>query len=109
MHITVAGINKEAVSCLNNDINNFNESCSFDKDAPNVRKLQHTYVNNMPTVTWNEGEYDEYTSTDRYGINMRPAGYSMSIVDEYLRLISMDSMDKLKCLSKCCDNATEEV
>lgn len=53
----------------------------------------------MPPITWNEGQYDEWTSTDKFGINMRPAGYSMSLVDEYLRLITMDEIDKLKCLS----------
>lgn len=99
LHLTVAGINKDAVSCLNNDINNFNEFTVFDKDADNVRKLQHTYINDMPQIIWKKGGYDEWTSCDKFGINMRPAGYSMSIVDEYLRLIQMDVIDKLRCLS----------
>lgn len=99
LHLTVAGINKEAVACLNNDINNFNENTVFDKDTDGVRKLQHTYIHDMPQITWNEGRYDEWTSIDKFGINMRPAGYSMTLVDEYLRLITMDEIDKLKCLS----------
>ena len=99
LHLTVAGINKEAVACLNNDINKFNESTVFDKDADGVRKLQHTYISDMPQITWKEGQYDEWTNTCKFGINMRPAGYSMSLVEEYLRLITMDEIDKLKCLS----------
>ena len=84
---------------MNNDINNFNESTVFDKDADGVHKLQHTYINDMPPITWNEGEYDEWVNTDKFGINMRTAGYSMTLVDEYIRLITMDEIDKLKCLS----------
>lgn len=91
LHLTVAGVNKGAVKCLNNDINNFKDGCIFDKDDDSVTpKLLH-YVDNMPTCTWNIGEYDEYTSTYRYGINMRNRGYELTITDLYNMLMNVDN------------------
>ena len=98
LHLTVAGINKEAVKVLNDNIENFTELTVFDKDADGVKKLYHTYINEQPTIIWNKGKYDEFESDYKYGINMRPTSYSMGVVDEYLRLIQLSELDKLKCL-----------
>lgn len=85
LHLTVSGINKDAVELLDNDIKNFKDGFNFDKDAECVRKQLSTYVTNMPTVTYPDG----YVSTYKYGINMRRNGYLLTITDDYKKLISL--------------------
>lgn len=97
LHLTVAGINKEAVKVLNNDLDNFNEKLVFDKDADGVNKKLLTYVDNMGTVVWGDG----YISTYNHGIVMRPTSYSMSLADTFINLLTLTSGVKrnfLKCV-----------
>lgn len=75
LYMTVSGVNKAAVSCLNDDINNFCDGFVFDKDAPDMHKNEHVYITDMQPVTWPDG----YKSDLKYGINMRPTGYKLSI------------------------------
>lgn len=71
--MTVSGVNKEAVESLKNDINNFKDGAVFDKDSKEVNKLLHTYVDNMPDITFPDG----YVSHQRRGVNLRPNGYRL--------------------------------
>jgi len=84
LHLTVSGINKEAVQLLNDDIDNFEEDFDFDKDADCVKKRLATYVKTQPTVKYPDG----YVSTINYGINMRRTGYKLTMTDEYKLLIN---------------------
>ncbi len=83
LHLTISGINKEAVALLNNDISNFVDGFVFDKDAPQVKKKLLTYLHDMPEVIYPDG----YRSKYKYGINMRNNGYKLSVTDEYKALI----------------------
>lgn len=83
LHLTVSGINKEAVELLNDNIDNFADGFNFDKDAECVKKKLSTYLDDIPDITWPDG----YKSNHRYGINMRNIGYDMTITDEYKLLI----------------------
>lgn len=85
LHLTVSGINKEAVSMLNNHIENFKDGFDFDKDNPDVHKRLLTYVSDMPTVRFDDG----YVSTYKEGINMRRTGYLLTITDEYKTLLRL--------------------
>lgn len=78
LYLTVAGVNKGAVKALNN-IEDFQEGFIFDKDNPHVRKLEHTYLSDMEPVTWPGG----YKSYFKFGINMRPTGYELSMPNVY--------------------------
>lgn len=78
LFLTVAGINKGAVSCLKS-IDEFSAGFIFDKDHPSVKKLEHTYLTDMQPVTWPGG----YRSELKYGINMRPTGYKLSMPNVY--------------------------
>lgn len=89
LNLVVSGINKGAVDCLNDDIENFNEETVFDKDNDSVKKNYIVYTNNQPKIVWNKGQYDEFESDYKYGINMRPTGYSMSVTDEYALLLGL--------------------
>ena len=77
---------------LNDDIKNFTDGTIFDKDSPNVRKKLHTYLSEMPDVIWNKGQYDEFHSFIKYGINLRPTGYHLKISSDYLDLIDLEEV-----------------
>ncbi len=74
LYMTISGINKSAVTCLDGDIKNFKDGFVFDKDHPDVHKLEHCYLHDMKPVKW----IDNYYSDFKYGINMRPTGYKLS-------------------------------
>lgn len=74
LYMTVAGINKSAVDCLDGKMENFRDGFIFDKDHPSVHKLEHTYLTDMKRVTYPDG----FVSDLRFGINMRPTGYQLS-------------------------------
>ena len=84
LHLTVSGINKEAVELLDDDIDNFVENFNFDKDADCVKKRLATYINKQPIVTYPDG----YVSSIQYGINLRRIGYVLTMTDEYKNLIN---------------------
>lgn len=88
LYLTVSGINKGAVDCLNDDMDNFDDGFIFDKDHPSVHKSILTYVDNMPDIIYPDG----YVSTYKRGINMRPNGYEIHITDEYTSLIAASKM-----------------
>ena len=74
LYMTVAGINKGAVDCLEGKMENFRDGFIFDKDHPSVHKLEHTYLTDMKRVIYPDG----FVSDLKYGINMRPTGYQLS-------------------------------
>ena len=83
LHLTVSGINKEAVELLQDDIDRFADGFDFNMDADCVRKKLSTYLDEIPDITYPDG----YQSTYKFGINMRNTGYLLSITDEYKLLI----------------------
>lgn len=89
LFLTVAGINKAAVDCLDT-MEDFREGFIFDKDDPSVHKLEHAYLDNMKPVKW----IDNFVSYGiKYGINMRPTGYKLSIPNVIDRLESFINGD----------------
>ena len=89
LHLTLSGINKEAVSCLNDDIENFRNGCVFDKDEADVSKLLHTYFDNQPLIRFPDG----YISDQKRGVNLRPNGYKLTMdksYDDILQAIGMN-------------------
>lgn len=88
LHLTVSGINKEAVSMLNDDIDNFKDGFEFDKDNDDVNKKLLTYLTDIPTVRYDDG----YVSTYRKGINMRRTGYLLTITNEYKMIMMLSNI-----------------
>ena len=88
LHLTVSGINKDAVELLHNDIANFKDGFDFDKDADCVTKRLSTYVYDMPVSVWQDGYISKYT----HGINLRRTGYNLTMTDEYKELINYYNM-----------------
>lgn len=78
LKLTVAGVPKEAVICLNNDIDNFKDGMIFTSkslhDAGLPQKLAPLYIVNQRPVTFPDG----YVSAERYAICMVPIDYTLS-------------------------------
>ena len=88
LYLTVSGINKGAVDCLENDIENFADGFVFDKDHPSVHKNLLVYVDNMPEIVYPDGYISHYSR----GINMRPNGYEIHMTDEYKEILNASKM-----------------
>ena len=83
LHLTCAGINKEAVTCLHDDIENFKNGVVFDKDEKDVTKLLHTYFENAPEIVFPDG----YVCKQKRGVNLRPNGYKLTMDDSYADIV----------------------
>lgn len=88
LYLTVAGINKDAVDCLDDDIDRFAKDFEFDKDDESVKKKLLTYVYDQPDVKWPDG----YVSHCRRGINLRRTGYKLTIPNDYEKLLQLTQL-----------------
>lgn len=87
LRLTVSGINKQAVDCLEDDFDNFKEGFVFDKEHPSVKKMLSTYIQgDVPEVLLDDGYYNTYT----WGINLRRTGYKITMTPEYKELIGYE-------------------
>ena len=54
----------------------------------------------MKPIIWNEGKEDQYYSTQKFGMALRPTSYHLGITPEYLQLIEQNGIqDHLKCIT----------
>lgn len=86
LHMTVSGVRKNAVSQLH-DIEDFKDGTVF--DIEHAQKLIMTYVDDMPPIVWNKGQYDEFYSNYQHGICAQPTTYSLGITDDYESILTM--------------------
>lgn len=86
LHMTVSGVRKSAVSQLH-DIDDFKDGTVF--DVEHAQKLIMTYVDDMPPIVWNKGQYDEFYSNYQHGICAQPTTYSLGITDDYESILTM--------------------
>lgn len=86
LHMTVSGVRKSAVSQLHS-IEDFKDGTVF--DVEHAQKLIMTYVDDMPPIVWNKGQYDEFYSNYQYGICAQPTTYSLGITDDYESILTM--------------------
>lgn len=84
LKMTVAGVRKKAVKQLCG-IDDFSEDLVFTTE--NAQKLLLKYRDDQPPVVWKRGDYDEWTSTECYGISSYNIPYHMSVTTDYLALI----------------------
>ena len=93
LEMTVSGVRKKAVSQIS-DIEEFKNGLVFDIDHAN--KLLMNYNDCQSSFVANRGNYDEYESKYKYGINAQPTTYALSMTDEYLDLINnIDNMTEI--------------
>lgn len=86
LHMTVSGVRKSAVSQLHN-IEEFKDGTVF--DVEHAQKLLMTYVDDMPPIVWNKGQYDEFHSNYQHGICAQPTTYSLGVTDDYESILTM--------------------
>lgn len=84
LYLTISGINKGAVYCLDGNMENFRDGFIFDKDHGAVKKSMLTYIYGQQKLIWPDG----YKSSDKYGINLRPNGYHLHMTTDYKKLIN---------------------
>lgn len=86
LKMTLAGVPKGAVKCLNNDINEFridNEFTQKGLKEANVSKLTPYYLTEISPIKFPDGYYNRY----RYGITLTPTSYNLSITPSDLLLL----------------------
>lgn len=86
LHMTVSGVRKSAVSQLHG-IEDFKDGTTF--DVEHAQKLIMSYVDDMPSIVWNKGQYDEFHSNYKYGICAQPTTYSLGINEDYESILTM--------------------
>ena len=77
LEITVAGVPKKGVECLNGDVENFEDGLRF----PGIitGKLTHFYCENMPEITISDYLGQEFCVRDRYGVSLMPCDYVLGL------------------------------
>lgn len=86
LHITVAGVPKRGVVCLNDDLNNFRDSLLFTHEATNKNLLQYTEAQTPIELTDYQGNIA--LVTDKSGCCLIPTTYILSKSNEYATLLS---------------------
>lgn len=76
LHITVAGVPKEGVVALKNDINNFNDSLFF--NASDTGKKQIFYNDEQPTLKVIDYLGNSAIISEKKGICLMPCSYTLS-------------------------------
>ena len=87
-HITISGVPKCASKHCT--IKDFQDGFIFDSEICEYKKNIVTYLdgNNLYGVVLNKGKKDEWKVKEKYGINMYPTGYKMSLEKDYVNYIS---------------------
>ena len=87
-HITISGVPKCASKHCT--IKDFQDGFIFDSEICEYKKNIVTYLdgNNLCGVVLNKGKKDEWKVKEKYGINMYPTGYKMSLEKDYVNYIS---------------------
>lgn len=84
LHLTVSGVPKSAVKCLNGDITRFKDGFIFDSDT--CRKGLATY---MDGNNWKGTFIDGYELDQPYGLNLRNIGYTLGLTEEFKAYVQL--------------------
>lgn len=93
LRMTVSGVSKKAVSCLNNDINNFEDGKIFtEKELFNAdcSKLTPYYISDNVECSFPDGYVNKY----KYGICLMPTTYRLGISPSDLILLAQIMSEK---------------
>lgn len=91
LHITVSGINKEAVAVLNDNIDNFTEDIEFPSSNENVK---HSYIKYLDNKDRFDVFENGYINTNRFGICIRNTTYTIGLSDDYMSLLDIERIHK---------------
>ena len=94
LHITVSGVPKCGVTCLNGNIENFRDDLVFDHKATNKNILMYCEEQQSIELVDYNGISD--IVTDKSGCCILPTTYVLGKSEEYMHLLSMDSSRRAK-------------
>ena len=93
LHITVSGVPKSGVECLNSDLNNFRNDLVFDYSHTNKNTLM--YSEGQLSVELEDYLGNTYKVTDVSGICLLPTTYVLGKAEDYMELLNQ-STDRYK-------------
>lgn len=85
IHSTIAGLPKEAGPKIIKSCDDFKLSLKW--DSRHSGKLCAIYNDNQPELDWVDCCGNSYHSTHKYGIALKPIGFSMDKMEEYMHFI----------------------
>lgn len=86
VEITVSGVSKKkGISHIKNIDKDFCFDTVFTEEE--TGKLILTYLYDMPECVWNKGKYDEFVSTQKYGVHAQNARYYMKFDKDFKRVL----------------------
>lgn len=97
LKMTVSGVQKKAVYQLSS-IEDFEDGLVF--TIENSNKLLLLYNDNQQSVTWNKGQYDEWTCYDKYSIAAYNIPYEMGVSPLYLKQVRQAHKDITKLFER---------
>lgn len=88
LSITLSGVPKEGVRCLNDDIRNFQDGMVFEPET--TGKLIHFYLDDMPECDVADFLGHIYHITDTSGVCLMPTTYVLGQTEEYAEFCSSE-------------------
>lgn len=101
LHATISGVNKQrGVNALAGDINNFENGLFIDYE--NAHKMIINYNTEQPEIHFADGQGNQHTYKDLYGICLQPTTYTMGLTEEYESLLrwTQENLHKVKGVIK---------
>ena len=93
LEITVSGVPKSGVACLEGDLNNFRDNLMF--DYKNTNKNTLLYCEGQQSVLLEDYLGNKLEVSDKTGICILPTSYILGKAEEYMTLLN-DSTDRQK-------------
>jgi len=94
LHITVAGVPKKGVECLNDDINNFQDGLLFSYKATGKQSIE--YCSNQLPIEMTDYTGKTYRVTDKSGACIYPVNYTLSRALDYCELLTDASSERAR-------------
>lgn len=86
IHSTIAGLPKDAGPKIIKNVSDFSDNLKW--DVGNSGKLTSYYIDDMPqNLTWIDEDGVIYVSDDKYGVNLMPTTFDLSLSYDYELLL----------------------
>lgn len=94
LHITISGVSKDkGVNALHGSLDNLTDNTVFNYHESD-RKISN-YNTDQPACWWTDENGQRYHSTYKYGLNLQPAKYRLSLPAEFLEVLA--ALGSLSC------------
>lgn len=97
IHITVAGLPKEAGSAKIAQVRDFLKPLVW--DTSESKKLIAYYNDNQPACKWIDRDGNEYFTDEKYGVCLLPTTFDLSLTNEYEKFLEMIESGEIEDLT----------